>query len=150
MKNIFPEKATPEYINTHFVTNMLLHVGIEFIETGSDYLMARMPVNEKTTQTFGILHGGASVVLAESIGSIAANLVIDYEKNYCVGLEVNANHLRSIRNGFVYAKASPIHIGSSTHVWEILLTDAHNEKICISRLTMAVRNRNTHPLPDNS
>jgi 1,4-dihydroxy-2-naphthoyl-CoA hydrolase len=142
MNAVFKRKATPEFINAHFVNNMIANVGIEFLEVGEDYLKARMPVNEKTTQTFGILHGGASVVLAETVGSIGANLAVD-EDYFCVGLEVNANHLRTARSGFVYAIARPIHIGKAIQVWDIRITEEEGKLVCISRLTMAVRHK-TH------
>lgn len=140
MGSIFKRFATPEFINTHFVTNMIANVGIEFLEVGEDYLKARMPVNEKTTQTFGILHGGASVVLAETVGSVGANLAVE-EDYFCVGLEINANHLRTVRNGYIYALARPLHIGKAIQVWDIRITDDSHRLVCISRLTMAVRHK---------
>ncbi|MCS6903867.1 MAG: hotdog fold thioesterase [Bacteroidia bacterium] len=140
MNSIFKQQATPEFINQNLVTNMIANVGIEFLEIGQDYLKARMPVNEKTTQTFGILHGGASVVLAETVGSIGANLAVE-EEYFCVGLEVNANHLRTVRSGYVYALARPLHIGKAIQVWDIRITDDNHKLVCISRLTMAVRHK---------
>jgi uncharacterized protein (TIGR00369 family) len=104
-----------------------------------------MPVNEKTTQTFGILHGGASVVLAETVGSIGANLAVD-EDHFCVGLEVNANHIRTVRSGYVYALARPFHIGKAVQVWDIRITQEQGKLVCISRLTMAVRHKAHHEL----
>lgn len=135
---MFKYRPTPQEINEKWVTNMLAHVGIEFTEVGPDYLKARMPVDERTRQTFGILHGGASVVLAESVGSIAANLCVDHTRQACVGLDINANHIRSLREGWVYAHAYPLHVGRSTQVWAIDLTDADGGRVCICRLTMAV------------
>lgn len=116
---------------------MVEHLGIEVSEIGDDYLIASMPVDKRTHQPMGILHGGASIALAETVGSMAANLAVD-ESHYCVGLEVNGNHLKSIRSGLVYAKAVPVHLGRSTQVWDIRISDEQLNKICISRLTMAV------------
>ena len=115
--------------------NMDKNLGIEFTEIGDDYIIARMPVIEKTKQPYGILHGGASCVLAESLGSTAAALSMDSEKKYPVGIEINANHLSSPTEGFVYAKAMPVHIGSSTSVWNIDITDDAGKRVCYSRFT---------------
>lgn len=118
------------------------HIGevleIEFTEITPDSLSARMPVNEKTRQPYGILHGGASVVLAETLGSVASNLVINSDKYIGVGLEVNANHLRPVKSGFVTGICSPIHIGGKTHVWDIKLYDDRGKMTCVSRLTVAI------------
>ena len=114
------------------------HLGIEFTGIGEDFLTAKMPVNERTIQPMGLLHGGASVVLAETLGSIGAYCCVDREKQYCVGLEINANHIRSAKEGFVYGKAQPLHIGRSTHVWEIKITNEEDKLVCISRITMAI------------
>lgn len=119
--------------------NMIHHIGIEFTDLGEDYLTGTMPVDERTTQTMGILHGGASVVLAETLGSIGANLVVDPKKYACVGLDINANHLRAIpKVSAVTGKAKPVHLGSTTQVWSIEITDNKGRMVCISRLTMAV------------
>ena len=115
--------------------NMDKNLGIEFTEIGDDYIIARMPVVEKTKQPYGILHGGASCVLAESLGSTAAALSMDSEKKYPVGIEINANHLSSPTEGFVYAKAMPVHIGGSTSVWNIDITDDAGKRVCYSRFT---------------
>jgi 1,4-dihydroxy-2-naphthoyl-CoA hydrolase len=113
-------------------------LGIEFTKIGPDSISARMPVNEKTHQPHGILHGGASVVLAESLGSVASNMVINSDKYMGVGLEVNANHLRPVKSGFVTGICTPIHIGGKTHVWDIKLYDDRGKMNCISRLTVAI------------
>lgn len=113
-------------------------LGIEFTEIGPDSISARMPVNEKTHQPYGILHGGASVVLAESLGSVASNMVINSDKYIGVGLEVNANHLRPVKSGFVTGICTPIHIGGKTHVWDIKLYDDRGKINCVSRLTVAI------------
>ena len=120
--------------------NMLAHIGLELIEIGPDFLVGRIPVDARTMQPFGIVHGGASVVLAESLGSIAANLVLDPKLQYAVGLEVNANHLRSVRSGWVTGIAQAVHLGRSTQVWEIKMQDDEGKPSAISRLTMAVLN----------
>lgn len=113
-------------------------LGMEFTEIGEDYIKGTMPVDHRTKQPYGLLHGGASVALAETLGSIGSALVVDQSKFNCVGLEINANHLRSVRDGFVTGIARPIHIGASTHVWDIRITDQRDKLICISRLTVAV------------
>ncbi|ODT90323.1 MAG: thioesterase [Sphingobacteriales bacterium SCN 48-20] len=117
------------------------HLGIEWTEVGADYLQARMPVDDRTRQPYGLLHGGASCVLAETIGSVASAMVVDHEKFYCVGMEINANHLRSARDGYVTGTARPLHLGGTTHVWDIRITNEAGELVCVSRLTVAVRRR---------
>jgi 1,4-dihydroxy-2-naphthoyl-CoA hydrolase len=113
-------------------------LGMEFTEIGEDFIKGTMPVDHRTKQPYGLLHGGASVALAETLGSIGSALVVDQSKFNCVGLEINANHLRSVRDGFVTGIAKPIHIGASTHVWDIRITDQRDKLVCISRLTVAV------------
>ncbi|GAB4016949.1 hotdog fold thioesterase [Spirosoma migulaei] len=115
------------------------HLGIEFTEAGEGYLMARMPVDKRTQQPFGILHGGASVVLAETLGSVASWMLLDDPNTQrAVGLEINANHLRAVREGWVYGRCTPIHTGRTTHVWDIRITDEQGKLVCVSRLTVAV------------
>lgn len=111
---------------------------IRFEEYGDDWISASMPVDARTHQPYGILHGGASVVLAESLGSTASYLCIDNARFYCVGLEINANHLKAVRSGRVTALARPIHLGRTTHVWDIRLHNEADQLTCIARLTMAV------------
>jgi 1,4-dihydroxy-2-naphthoyl-CoA hydrolase len=119
--------------------SMIEHLGIEYLEIGEDYLTARMPVDHRTHQPFGILHGGASVVLAESLGSVASLLtLIDLTTQRAVGLEINANHLRAVKSGWVYAKAIPLHIGRSTHVWDIKITSEESKLVCVVRFTVAI------------
>ena len=113
-------------------------LGIEFIELGDDYLRGRMPVDDRTRQPFGILHGGASVALAETLGSVAAGLVVDPEKYRVVGQEINANHVRAITNGYVIGTARPVHLGRRSHIWEIRIVDEQDRLVCISRITMYV------------
>lgn len=111
---------------------------IRFTEVGPDFLKATMPVDHRTHQPYGLLHGGASCVLAETIGSVASAKVIDPKKFICVGIEINANHVRSVRNGLVTGITTPIHIGASTHVWDIKIYDEREKLVCVSRLTVAV------------
>ena len=105
---------------------------------GENYIMAKMPVDKRTHQPYGLLHGGASVVFAETLGSVAAMLMVDPEKFYCVGLEINANHIRGIKSGWVYGKSTPLHVGKSTQVWLINITNEREQLVCTSRITMAV------------
>ncbi len=113
-------------------------LGIEFMEIGEDFVTARMPVNERTHQPYGILHGGASVVLAETVGSVASSMVIDWDKYIGVGLEVNANHLRPVKSGYATAVCKPLHIGGKTHVWDIKIYNDKGKMNCVSRLTVAI------------
>ncbi|TAH02319.1 MAG: hotdog fold thioesterase [Sphingobacteriales bacterium] len=114
------------------------HLGMEWTAIGDDSLQMRMPVDHRTKQPYGLLHGGASVALAETLGSVGAALVVDASKFYCVGLEINANHVRSARNGYVTGIAKPQHIGASTQVWEIKIYDDREKLVCTSRITVAV------------
>ncbi|EOZ99307.1 hypothetical protein A33Q_0685 [Indibacter alkaliphilus LW1] len=111
---------------------------IKFTAIGDDYLEATMPVDNRTKQPFGLLHGGANVVLAETLGSVAATLTVDKDSQFCVGLEINANHLKSVKKGLVRGVTKPIHLGKKTQVWEIKIYTPGNELSCISRITMAV------------
>jgi len=117
---------------------MIEHLGIEVTDIGDDYIQATMPVDHRTHQPYGLLHGGASVALAETLGSVAAHCTVDDQTKYCVGLEINANHVKSVKSGMVTGVARPIHIGQRTHIWEIRITNEKNELVCISRITMAV------------
>jgi 1,4-dihydroxy-2-naphthoyl-CoA hydrolase len=121
--------------------NMGAHLGMEFSELGPDYLKGKIPVDHRTRQPYGLLHGGASVALAETLGSVASALIVDHSKYMCVGLEINANHVRSARHGFVTGICTPIHLGRSTHVWDIRLHDEREKLICVSRLTVAIIKR---------
>ena len=125
--------------------SMAGYLGIEWVEVGEDSIKMSMPVNEKTKQPYGLLHGGASCVLAETIGSLASALVIDMEKFYCVGLEINANHIRMANKGLVTATCVALHLGRSTHVWDIKLHDEKNKLICVCRLTVAILSIDTKP-----
>jgi 1,4-dihydroxy-2-naphthoyl-CoA hydrolase len=117
---------------------MVEHLGIEFLELGNNFISAKMPVDHRTHQPMGLLHGGASVALAETLGSVASTLLVDRKSFYCVGLEINANHIKSAHSGFVIGKATPIHIGKKTHVWDIRVTNLNNSLVCICRLTVAI------------
>jgi 1,4-dihydroxy-2-naphthoyl-CoA hydrolase len=133
----FVKQVTLEQMNAHRGQDMTTHLGIEFTEVGENFLAARMPVDARTRQPMGLLHGGASVVLAETLGSMAGFLMLPKGKT-CVGLEINANHIRSVREGYVFGKATPLHIGKNTHVWDIKIHDEHHRLVCVSRLTLAV------------
>ena len=123
-----------------YLTNntMGAHLGMQFTELGDDYIKATMPVDHRTHQPYGLLHGGASAALAETLGSVASALVIDQQKFICVGIEINANHVRGVKSGIVTGTCTPIHIGASTHVWDIRIHDERNKLVCISRLTVAI------------
>ena len=135
---IWHHTPTLEQLNQSSAGCMPGYIGMKITEIGDDYLAGTLPVDERTRQPFGILHGGASVVLAETLGSIAANLVVDPDKFYCVGQEINANHLRPVSEGEVTGVAKPIHIGRTSQVWEIRISDPRGKLNCISRITMAV------------
>jgi 1,4-dihydroxy-2-naphthoyl-CoA hydrolase len=125
-----------------FASNTLNEwIGIQFIEVGENYLKASMPVDNRTRQAYGLLHGGASATLAETVGSVASVMVVDPERYYCVGVEINANHLRSVKEGLVVATAIPLHLGLSSHVWEIKITDTQDKLVCASRLTVFVKRK---------
>ncbi len=129
---------TVKELNERGANTLSEHLGIGFIEVGKDFLKAIMPVDERTKQPLGILHGGANVVLAETIASTAANAAVDLDKFYCVGLEINANHIRSVREGLVTAITRPIHIGRSTHIWQIDIYNEEGKQTCVSMMTASV------------
>ncbi len=122
---------------------MSSHLGILFTEKGDDFLSATMPIDQRTKQPIGIMHGGASCVLAETLGSVAANYCVDLNKEYCVGLSINTSHIKAVKQGIVIAKATPNHIGKSTQVWEILIHNEIGQLISKTSLTMAVLQRKT-------
>lgn len=132
---IKPDLATLNKMGQNTISEVL---GMEFTEIGDNYLIAKMPVDKRTHQPYGLLHGGASVVLAETLGSVAAMLMVDQDQYYCVGLEINANHLRGVTNGWVYGRTNPVHIGKTTQVWSIEIINEKEQLVCISRITMAV------------
>lgn len=114
---------------------------MKWVEIGPDFISMSMPVDHRTKQPYGLLHGGASCALAETVGSIASHCVIDPTRKSCVGLEINANHLKAVRSGRVIATASPLHLGSTTHVWDIRIRDEAGKLVCVSRLTVAILKR---------
>jgi len=126
---------------------MVEYVDIRFSEIGPDYLRATMPVDHRTWQPYGLLHGGATVVLAETLGSVGAMCCVDTGRYYCVGQEINANHLRSARSGRVTGTARPIHLGTRSHVWEIRIEDEKQRLVAVSRMTLAVVEGQAPALP---
>lgn len=138
---IWMQPLTVDILNQRSANTMSSFLGIEFIEIGDDFIKAVMPVNDHTKQPLGILHGGASVVLAETIASTAANMAVDLEKYYCVGLEINANHVRSVKHGRVTAVTRPIHLGRTTQVWHIDLMNDAGQQTCVSRMTAFIMSR---------
>jgi 1,4-dihydroxy-2-naphthoyl-CoA hydrolase len=128
-----------DFVENFRSANMAKHIGIEMTEVGPDFLKGRMPVDERTTQPFGILHGGASCVLSETLGSVAAWMTIDPEQFRAVGIEINANHIRAVTQGFVVGVCSPLHVGKRTQVWQTDITEeATGKRVAISRLTVAI------------
>jgi 1,4-dihydroxy-2-naphthoyl-CoA hydrolase len=139
--SIWRNHVTVEQFQEQARNTLAAHLGIRVTEVGPDYLRATMPVNSHTHQPMGILHGGASVALAETVGSLAANLCVDIDKYVCVGQEINANHLRPVASGVVTGTARPFHIGGRSQVWGIEIRDERDKLVCVSRLTMAVVER---------
>jgi 1,4-dihydroxy-2-naphthoyl-CoA hydrolase len=139
--SIWHVATTPEVLTERGHRSLPGHLGIRITEIGPDYLRATMPVTERTHQPFGVLHGGASVALAETAGSLAATLCVNPELYLCLGQEINANHLRSVSTGTVTATARPLHLGGRSHVWAIEIRDEQERLVCVSRLTMAVVER---------
>jgi len=136
--SIWKQSADLERINGWNKNTVMEVLGIRFTAVGDDWLQGTMPVDHRTHQPFGLLHGGASVLLAETLGSSAAMLTLDPEKELTVGLDINANHIRGVRSGSVTGTARPLHIGRTTQVWEIRIVNEEDSLVCISRLTMAV------------
>ena len=148
--SIWYEDFTIENVKTLRNNTLNNHLGIEFLEIGSDFILAKMPVDDRTRQSRGMLHGGASCVLAESLGSIASNLCINMRKQKAVGLEINANHLRPVFKGFVTGKATPITVVKSIHVWNIDISNEAGKLNCISRLTTAIVDLNEDEIIENT
>jgi len=132
-------RITIDELNAKNKFQMTAHLGIEFTEITENSLSGKMPVDERTRQPLGLLHGGANAVLAETLGSMGAYLCLDRSNFYCVGLELKCNHLRGVMHGFVYGKAKPLHIGRSTQLWEIEIRNEEGKLSCFSTLTMAVK-----------
>ncbi len=122
---------------------MAHYLQMKWEEVGQDFLRMSMPVTDHVRQPYGILHGGASCALAETIGSVGSHLIIDSATQMCVGMEINANHIKSVREGRVFAIAKPVHVGNNSHVWDIRIANEKNQLICISRLTVAIMNKRT-------
>lgn len=135
---IWKQDTSLERINGWSAGTMMETLGIRFTEIGDDWLRGTMPVDHRTHQPYGLLHGGASVVLAETLGSSAAMLTLDPTQEVAVGLDINANHVRGVRSGIVIGTARKVHIGRTTQVWEIRIESEDGELVCISRITMAV------------
>lgn len=137
----FHKELALSSLNKMSENTLLQHLEIKITEIGPDFLVATMPVNSTTHQPYGVLHGGASCVLAESVGSVASNLILDSAKAYAVGQSITANHLRPVSSGLVSAKASIVHKGKKSHLWEILIRDENDKLVCLSTLTMAIIER---------
>lgn len=138
---LFGPEVTIAHLNNFSANTLIAHLGIEFVEVGPNFLRARMPVDPRTHQPFGLLHGGASVVLAETLGSTASASLLDLRQQVPVGIEINANHLRSVTSGYVYGTVTPVHVGQRTHVWNIQIADEVARPVCVSRLTVMVVER---------
>jgi 1,4-dihydroxy-2-naphthoyl-CoA hydrolase len=141
---MFQPGVTLQDIQAMSQNTMVDYLGIEYTDLGDNYISAKMPVDHRTVQPLRMLHGGASVVLSETLGSVAANISVDNKKFYCVGLEINANHIRSMKEGegYVFGTTRPIHLGKTTQIWETRITNADDKLISISRLTVAVMKKN--------
>ena len=135
---VFRAPVSIDALNALSRDTLIEHLGIVFTEAGEDWVRATMPVDPRTRQPYGLLHGGASVVLAETLGSSAGNLCLDTREQRAVGLEINANHLRAVREGTVTGTARAVHVGRTTQVWDIRIEDARGRPVCVSRLTLAV------------
>jgi 1,4-dihydroxy-2-naphthoyl-CoA hydrolase len=135
---MFNPETSVESLNKFSANTIMEHLGIVFTEVGEDYISASMPVDHRHHQPYGLLHGGASVTLAETLGSIAAHSCVDSSKFLTVGLEINANHIKGVRSGIVIGTVRPIHVGRSTHVWEIKIVNEQDQLTCVSRITIAV------------
>jgi len=136
--SIWKQTFDLDRINSWNANSMVDYLGMRITEVGDDFLRGTMPVDHRTKQPFGLLHGGASVALAESLGSLAGTLCIDAKEQMAVGLDINANHVRAVTDGVVTGTARPLHIGRNTQVWEIRIEDEGGKLVCISRLTLAV------------
>jgi len=134
----FDKALSVEKLKLFGPNTMAAHIGIEWVEVGENFIKAKMPVDHRTNQPYGLLHGGASCVLAETLGSVASAVIIDHSKFYCVGIEINANHIRGVKEGYVTGIVQPLHLGGSTHVWDIKIYDGREKLICVSRLTVAI------------
>lgn len=135
---IWFKEYTLEGLQKFCMHTLVSNIGIEFVEIGENYLKAKMPVDQRTIQPLGILHGGASLALAETIGSVASYMTLDPDKNISVGLEINANHIKSKKEGFVFGNGRPLHLGKTTQVWQVEIRDQMDKLVNMSRFTLAV------------
>jgi 1,4-dihydroxy-2-naphthoyl-CoA hydrolase len=135
----FKKDIDVEKLNQFSVNTMNEALGIKITEVGENFIRGTMPIDKRTHQAYGIMHGGASATLAETLGSIGSVMVVDPALYLCVGVEINANHIRSVREGFVTGTAIPLHLGASSHVWEIRIIDKNEKLVCVSRLTVFVK-----------
>ena len=135
---IWKQPLTRELFYANYQNTMVSHLGIEFVEAGDNFLSARMPVDQRTKQPYGLMHGGASCVLAETVASIAGQFCVDSTTHYCVGVEINTSHIKAIRSGWVTATAKPLHLGQTTQVWEIPLVNEDRQLISMTRFRLAV------------
>lgn len=138
MASIFRRPRTPDDLNAHSLNTSIAHLGIEITEVGEDFVRGSMPVDQRTKQPYGLLHGGSSAMLAETLASVAANMCVEKEGQQAVGLELNCNHIRGVTDGVVIGTARAVHIGRKTQVWDIRLEDERGKLCCVSRLTLAV------------
>ena len=141
MAGLWKLRVTPDDLNARSHGTLAEHLGIRFTGVEDDVLRASMPVDHRTKQPMGLLHGGASAVLAETLGSVAATLCVNQQRQYCVGIAINANHLRAVRDGFVHGAARPVHVGRTTQVWQIDIKDDAGHAVAVSQLTLAVLDR---------
>ena len=138
MASVFRRIRSLEDLNAHSMNTSISHLGIEFIEVGEDFVRGTMPVDQRTKQPYGLLHGGSSAMLAETLASVAANMCVEKEGQQAVGLELNCNHVRGVTQGVVTGTARPVHVGRKTQVWDIRIEDERGKLCCVSRLTLAV------------
>ncbi|HQR21155.1 MAG TPA: hotdog fold thioesterase [Burkholderiaceae bacterium] len=138
MSSIWHQRPTTADLQAMARGTAIEHLGIEFVEVGDDWISARMPVDARTVQPYGLLHGGVSVVLAETLGSAAAHHCVDDSAFLTVGIEINANHVRGVRSGWVHGTARSLHVGRTTQLWEIRIVDDEGRLVCASRLTVGV------------
>lgn len=138
MTSVFRRTRSLEDLNAHSLNTSISHLGIQFIEVGEDFVRGTMPVDQRTKQPYGLLHGGSSAMLAETLASVAANMCVEKEGQQAVGLELNCNHLRGVTQGIVTGTARAVHVGRKTQVWDIRIEDERGRLCCVSRLTLAV------------
>lgn len=144
-ESIFGPAVTTQILNAVNPDTLMSQLGIEVIEVGPNFIRARMPVDERTHQPFGLLHGGASAALAETLGSMASASLLDLQTHIPMGLTITAHHLRSVMRGFVYGTVTPVHVGRRTHVWDIHIVDDADHAVCVSRLTVLIVERPAAP-----